>query len=255
MDDEAVAGNKKNARRRKAWILFQDESGVSERPPVRRTWAPKGETPVLVYAFNWKKLSISAALGYRWDGKRCRLWFQTQPGSYNDERLIAFVRDLKKHLRGQKAILIWDGLPAHKSRKMKQYLESQRGWLEVETLPGYSPDLNPVEDLWSNIKGQELANRCVAGLGEAEDGVSSGMDRVRQSMLPFSFLHHAGLFFDPSCHPITRGSLRELPNLPTNCPGQGKLWSAGANPETCRGRNSTQRCKVAASVSCFSRPR
>ena len=53
-----------------------------------------------MYAFHWKKLSISAALGYRWDGKRCRLWFQTQPGSYNDERLIAFVRDLKKHLRG-----------------------------------------------------------------------------------------------------------------------------------------------------------
>ena len=78
---------------------------------------------------------------------------------------------------------------------MKQYLESQRGWLQVETLPGYSPDLNPVEDLWSNIKGQELANRCVAGLGEAEDGVCSGMDRVRHSKLPFSFLRHAGLFF------------------------------------------------------------
>ncbi|MDR3727249.1 MAG: transposase [Terracidiphilus sp.] len=152
------------------------------------------ETPVLVYAFNWKQLSISAALGYRGDGKRCREWFQTRPGSYNDERLIVFLRDLKKHLRGQKAILIWDGLPAHKSRKMKQYLESQRSWLQIETLPGYSPGLNPVEDLWSNIKGQKLANRCVAGLGEAVHGMCSGMDRVRQSMLPFSFLHHAGLF-------------------------------------------------------------
>ena len=120
---------------------------------------------MLVYAFNRKKLSISSALGYRWAGKRCRLWFQTQRGSYNDERLTAFVRDLKKHLRGQTVILIWDGLPAQKSRKMKQYLESQRGWLQLETLPDYSPDLNPVEDLWSNIKGQELANRCVAGLG------------------------------------------------------------------------------------------
>jgi hypothetical protein len=78
---------------------------------------------------------------------------------------------------------------------MKQYLESQRGWLQVETLPGYSPDLNPVEDLWGNIKGQQLANRCVAGLGEAEAGVRSGMARVRQSTLPFSFLHHAGLLF------------------------------------------------------------
>jgi hypothetical protein len=78
---------------------------------------------------------------------------------------------------------------------MKHYLESLRSWLEVEKLPGYSPDLNPVGDLRSNIKGQELANRCVAGLGEAEEGLSSGMDRVRQSMLPLSFLHHAGLFF------------------------------------------------------------
>jgi hypothetical protein len=62
-------------------------------------------------------------------------------------------------------------------------------------LPGYSPDLNPVEDLWGNVKGQELANRCVEGLGEAEAAVHHGMDRVRQSDLPFSFLHHAGLFF------------------------------------------------------------
>ncbi len=78
---------------------------------------------------------------------------------------------------------------------MKQYLESQRTWLPVETLPGYSPDLNPVENLWGNIKGRELANRCVAGLGEAEDGVRSGTARVRQSKLPFSLLHHAGLYF------------------------------------------------------------
>jgi hypothetical protein len=134
------------------------------------------------------------------------VWFQTRPGSYNDERQIVFLRDLKKHMHGQKVILIWDRLPAHRSRKMKQYLESQHSWLQIETLPGYSPDLNGVEDLWSNIKGQELANRCVAGLGKAEASVSSGMGRVRQPMLPFSFLPHAGLFFDLPCHRTMRGS-------------------------------------------------
>lgn len=195
LGERALAGGKKNARRRKAWILFEDESGVSERPPVRRTWAPKGQTPVLIHAFNWKKLSVAAALGYRWDGRRSRLWFQSRPGSYNDERLIAFLKEVNKHLRGAKAILVWDGLPAHKSLRMKQYLESQRRWLTVEMLPGYSPDLNPVEDLWGNVKGQELANRCVAGLCEAEMSVAQGMKRVRRSTLPLSFLHHAGLFF------------------------------------------------------------
>ncbi len=77
----ALAGSKKNARRRKAWIFFQDESGVSQRPSIRRTWAPKGETPILIHAFNWPKISSCAALGYRWDGRRSRLFFQAREGS------------------------------------------------------------------------------------------------------------------------------------------------------------------------------
>ena len=107
---EDMASSKKNARRRKAWIVFQDESGLSERPPVRRTWAPRGETPVLIHAFNWKKLSICAALAYRWDGSRSRLYFQTRSGSYDSESLMGFLKDLRRHLRGKRAIMIWDGL-------------------------------------------------------------------------------------------------------------------------------------------------
>lgn len=191
-----MAGGKKNARRRQAWLLFQDESGVSERPAVRRTWAPRGETPVLIHAFNWKKLSLCAVLAYRWDGKRSRLYFQTRPDSYNAESLIAFLQDLRRHLRGQQATLIWDGLPAHKSRLMQEYLRHQRRWLREERLPGYAPDLNPVESLWGNLKGQELANRCAQGLGEADAAVRQGMARVGQSQqLAFAFLHHAGLSF------------------------------------------------------------
>lgn len=196
MGVEALAGCKKNARHRKAWIIFQDESGISERPSVRRTWAPRGETPVLIHAFNWKKISVCAALAYRWDGKRCRLYFQACPDSYNAERLIAFLKDLRRHLRGSRAILVWDGLPAHKSRIMKDFLHRQRRWLQVERLPGYAPDLNPVEPLWGNLKGQELANRCSADLGEAATALGDGMTRVRQSQqLSFAFLHHAGLSF------------------------------------------------------------
>ena len=77
--DPTMAGGKKNARRRKAWILFQDESGVSQRPSIRRTWAPKGQTPVLIHAFNWSKMSVCAAIGYCWDGRRSRLFFLSNP--------------------------------------------------------------------------------------------------------------------------------------------------------------------------------
>jgi transposase len=191
-----MAGSKKNACRRKAWIFFQDESGVSQRPPVRRTWAPKGETPILIHAFNWTKMSICAAIGYRWDGRRSRLFFQTRNGSYNSESLVAFLQDLRRELRGQKATLVWDGLPAHKSRMMTEYLHRQRSWLTVERLPGYAPDLNPVEMLWGNVKGQELANRCADDLSELSTAVHDGMRRVRRSpQLVFSFLEHAGLSF------------------------------------------------------------
>lgn len=197
MDREALAVSKKNARRRQAWIVFEDESGVSERPSVRRTWAPRGQTPVLIHAFNWGKISVASALAYRWDGRRSRLYFQTRPGSYGAESLILFLKDLRRHFRGQQVILVWDGLPAHKSRILQTYLQSQRHWLQEERLPGYAPDLNPVETLWGNIKGQELANRCSANLAEAASAVTQGMARVRRQaqQLAFSFLHHAGLSF------------------------------------------------------------
>ncbi len=201
MGGGALAGSKKDARRRKARVVFQDESGISEQPAVRRTWAPKGETPVLTHAFNWKKLWVCAALGHRWDGRRCRLWFQTRPGSYNAASLIGFLKDLKRHLGGRKAILVWDGLPAHKSREMQDYLQTQKSSLEVERLLGYSPDLNPVEPVWGNVKGQELANRGAANLGESRSALRSGLERVRRSgSLAFSFLHHAVSLFD---HPAT----------------------------------------------------
>jgi len=193
---EKMAGGKKNARRRKAWIFFQDESGVSQRPSIRRTWAPKGETPVLIHAFNWSTISVCVALGFRWDGRRCRLYFQTRKGSYNSESLISFLQDLRRHLRGKKAILVWDGLPAHKSDMMKEYLATQRSWLCEERLPGYAPDLNPVETLWGNVKGTEMGNRCSTDLAEVVTAVEIGMRRVRKSgTLPFSFLAHAGLSF------------------------------------------------------------
>jgi transposase len=191
-----VVSNKKKARRMKAWIVFQDESGVSQRPSVRRTWSPRGETPILIHAFNWKKMSIAAALSFSWDGKRSRLYFQTKPDSYNSNSLIGFLRELKRELRGTKCILIWDGLPAHKSKEMKAYLSGQHKWLRIEVLPGYAPDINPVEMVWGNVKGRELANLCPDDFAEVGEALKLGLTRVgARQELAYAFLHHAGLFF------------------------------------------------------------
>jgi len=148
----------------------------------------------LIHAFTWKSLSVCGALGFRWAGRRCRLYFQTRPGSYASESLISFLRDLKRHLRGQNATLVWDGLPAHKSRLMTEYLRRQRRWLRVERLPGYAPELNPLETVWGNVKGQEMANVCADDLNDVDRAVRNGLERVRRSRtLAFAFLDHAGL--------------------------------------------------------------
>jgi hypothetical protein len=131
-------------------IVFEDESGFSLLPAVRATWAPRGRTPVLRHRFSWKRLSMAGALAYWPDGTQAALVFQMRPGAYNDESLIEFLAELHGHLDG-KVTLIWDGLPSHRSRRMKAWLATQRRWLVVEQLPGYGHDLNPIEQVWGSL--------------------------------------------------------------------------------------------------------
>jgi transposase len=137
---------------------------------------------------------MAAALAYAPDRTHARIIFQTRPGAYNDERLIEFLAAVHDELGGVKVTLIWDGLPSHRSRRMQAYLRAQRRWLVVERLPGYAPDLNPVEGLWGNVKGAELANLCVDTIEETAHAAHAGIQRVRsETDLAFAFLRHCGL--------------------------------------------------------------
>jgi putative transposase len=131
---------------------------------------------------------------YRPDGSRARLCFPTQPGSYNDLTLIEVLKQLRRFLRGAPVTLMWDNLASHHRRVMGAWLAGQCHWLSVEYLPGYAHDLDPVEGLWANLKGVELANRCRDTIAEVIDAAQQGIGRVRrESRLLFSFLRHCGL--------------------------------------------------------------
>ena len=161
---------------------------------MRSTWAPKGKTPVLRHRFNWKRLSMSAVVGYAPDGSDAWLVFQMGPGSYNEDSLIEFLIELRAHLNGDKVTIIWDGLPSHRSRAMKAFIASQRSWLVVERLPGYGHDLNPVEMIWGNLKSSELANLCPDTIEEAAAHADAGLERIGgDAPLCFAFLRHTGL--------------------------------------------------------------
>ena len=194
MGEGPLARCKKNARRRGAWIIFEDESGFSLLPSVRATWAPRGKTPVLSHHFNWKRLSMAGALAYAPNGSAATLLFPMRPGSYNDESLIVFLTELHGHLGGSKATVIWDGLPSHRSAKMTAFTKSQRRWLVIERLPAYGHELNPVEQVWGNVKGQELANLCPETISDAAQTANAGLARIGgDARLCFAFLRHCGL--------------------------------------------------------------
>ena len=161
---------------------------------MRSTWAPKGQTPVLTHHFNWQRLSMAGALAYAPDGTDATLVFALQPGSFNDESLIIFLSELHELVDGEKATVIWDGLTSHRSKKMTAFIKSQRHWLVTERLPPYGHELNPVEQVWGNVKGRELANLCPDSIGEAAYWADDGLSRISgDAQLCRAFLRHCGL--------------------------------------------------------------
>jgi transposase len=189
-----LAADSANAQRRKACLVFFDETALSLTPNVRRTWAPRGQPPTLLHRFNWKKASMAAALCYGVRGGGAQLAFHVRAGNYDTDSLIEVLGELRVFLGGEKATLLWDGLPAHRSAAMRAWLNTQRSWLVVERLPAYAPDLNPVEGLWSCLKAVELANLTSPTLAEVIQQAHLGIERVRRTPhLAYSFLRHAGL--------------------------------------------------------------
>jgi transposase len=189
-----LAPGKKNARRLKAWLCFVDESGFSQRPPIRATWAPRGETPCLVEPFNWERVSGIGALLASADGRRTRWLLALHGGGIGSAHVVRFLEGLRRHRR-RPVILLWDGLPAHRSRLTAQALARHRRWLHLEPLPAYAPELNPVEQLWAHLDATALANTPADDLDRLRARVRRGLNRVHHHPhLGRAFLRHAGLF-------------------------------------------------------------
>ena len=109
MEAETLARVKKKAKNEGRTIVFLDESGLSERPHRCRTWAPRGQTPVLQYHFNWKTLSAMAGVTW-WN-----FYFRLFPCAIRSRQIVEFLSHLLRHIPG-KLLIVWDGLPGHRSR-------------------------------------------------------------------------------------------------------------------------------------------
>ncbi len=152
-------------------VYFWDKSGFRADTVHGKTWALKGHTPIIERP--GQRQSISAASAVNSSGA---FWYCTYEGGLNAE---LFVTLLKMMMRGRRkpVHLVVDGLPAHKTMLVKNYVASTSGLLTLHFLPGYAPDLNPDELVWSHMKrtgvaraplrkGKKLADKIDAQLAE-----------------------------------------------------------------------------------------
>ena len=160
---------------------------MSERPHRVRTWAPRGQTPVLQYHFTWQVLS--AAAGITW----WNFYFRLYPRTIRASEVVDFLGHLLRHLPGR-LLVVWDGLPAHRGRLVKEFIAAQRGRLITERLPAYAPELNPVEYLWGYWKHHQLPNFCPHDFGQLSYQARRALRRMRRRpLLVRSFWHQAEL--------------------------------------------------------------
>lgn len=175
-----MGSDKKGAEQACATIVFVDESGLTQRPSVRRTWSPRGVTPIIYHHFNWKRINSIGAIACKPDGSDPELLLHMQKATVNSQSIITFLSELHRDIAGP-IILLWDGLPAHRSLVVKDHIEKHKDWLTVERLPAYAPELNAVEYLWSTLKGKDVANLCSDTLEEIEQKLEEAAVRIRDT--------------------------------------------------------------------------
>jgi transposase len=107
-----------------------------------RTWSRRGQTPILQYNFNWDTLSAVAGITFY------NFYFRLYKGSVKTDEVIDFLGALLRHIPGP-LLIVWDRLSAHRSKRTRDFITGQGDRLWVEYLPGYAPELNPVEYIWA----------------------------------------------------------------------------------------------------------
>jgi transposase len=141
-----------------------------------------------------ENLSVVGLICYHPDGRRVRLMVGHVTGAYTTAKLIRVLQRLPRLVDGAPVILVWDNLMTHRSRQMSSWPAGQAAWLRVVRLPGYAPELNPVEGLWSALKGHDLANYAAIDTADLWQAAGRGLGRIRRNAsLLWSFLAATGL--------------------------------------------------------------
>ncbi len=148
-------------------------------PTVRRTWAPRGHTPLLVHSYRHDKISAISAVTVSPRRQRRGLYCHFHFTNISELEGVAFWRLLLHHLPGH-ICLIWDGGGSIHRGAVVQQLLARHPRLHVERFPAYALELTPDEQVWNHFK-TTLANGCPLTLDELVDDLTRVARRARCS--------------------------------------------------------------------------
>jgi transposase len=160
------------------------------QPLRRRTWAPRGQTPVQYSWDRHDRWSVIGALSLAPRALRIGVYFQLHDHNVVASDVVGFVKQLHRQL-GRDLIVIWDRWNVHRSAT-KQLAKHR--WLQIEYMPSYAPELNPVEAMWNHTKYSDLANFIPDDAKHLSVSIIDSLNRQRQNaQLKHSFFRYAEL--------------------------------------------------------------
>jgi transposase len=162
------------AQEQGAEIFFWDESGFRADAVHGKTWGVRGQTPVVQRP--GQRQSISAASAVNAKGA---FWFCTYEAALNAELFVELLKQMM-YKRKKPVHLILDSLPAHKKAIVGEYVVSTKGRLNLHFLPGYAPDLNPDELVWSHVKRTGTARRPLIKGEKLRDKINEQLAKLQQ---------------------------------------------------------------------------
>jgi transposase len=175
MVDGALAGPSSKAQSEQRTIVWVDEAGFYLLPGLVRTYAPRGQPPILRVPCTRDHLSVISGLTHTG-----RLLVQKRRQAFRGPAVVGFLQHLLHHIDG-KLLVLWDGAPIHRAQPVKDFLaQGAAARLQLEQLPGYAPDLNPDEGVWHYLKHVELRNICCADLDELAVELELAVRRLRR---------------------------------------------------------------------------
>lgn len=173
-------------------MIFLDESGFSLVSPLKRTWARRGQTPVMRTSIEHnQRLNLIGAWCLTPAARKVKLHLQSHWAALSGEEVVLFLKHLLRQVCGP-IVLVWDKHPIHKRKMVTQFL-ARHPRLDMNWFPTCAPELNPTEFVWTQVS-ESTASTAPHNASELQTNVRRGVARTRSSQKRlWSCLHASDL--------------------------------------------------------------